>query len=428
MKKYRMLKTWKNYQVNDIVEIEDETAKALVIAEMIEEYDEVAEKAASEKAAAEEVKISKAVRKAIEEAMKSGSQNTVNVRWEVTHEAEDDGFTSIGDQLKAVKAFALSGERDRQFEGVERKAASGANETIDEDGGFLVDPDIQKELSERIYDSGILVSRSSVVEVSGNGLVWRELKDYDRTSRPVSVYWTEEAGDKTASNPKFAEREMRLRKLAGLFYTTDELNEDVTALGSMVDRWFTREFGFVLDNAIMRGTGAGMPLGYLHSDAVVTVSKVGSQTADTIVATNVSNMFARMPAYLSAGATWLINQDAWGQLPGMTIGDQPVFLNPSGDIKAAPGGFLYGRPVVMCEHCSTLGDLGDIQFVNLAEYILIKKGLLKTDVSIHVRFVQDETAYRFVMRVNGQPAWSTKVTPYKGSAYQSPFVQLEART
>ena len=139
-------------------------------------------------------------------------------------------------------------------------------------------------------------------------------------------------------------------------------------------------------------------------------------------------MVARVPGSLQAGCAWLINNDAWHQLPGMTVGDQPVFLNPSGDIQSAPGGFLYGKPVLMCEHCETLGDLGDIQLVNLIEYMLIRKGMLQTDVSIHVRFVQDETAYRFVLRVNGQPIWSSSVTPFKGSASLSPFVQLAERT
>jgi len=130
---------------------------------------------------------------------------------------------------------------------------------------------------------------------------------------------------------------------------------------------------------------------------------------------------------LQAGAVWLINQDVFPQLPLMSIGDAPVFLGPGNDIKAAPGGMLLGHPVMMSEHCSTLGDLGDIQYVNLGEYILIRKGMLKTDTSIHVKFTTDETAFRFVMRLNGQPLPSDKITPAKGTKYQSPFIQLAER-
>jgi len=221
---------------------------------------------------------------------------------------------------------------------------------------------------------------------------------------------------------------MRLRKLAGLVYLTDELIEDAPAITSFVGNAFVNEFGFALDSAVMNGTGAGMPLGYRLSDAMVTVAKEGSQTQDTIVEKNVTKMYSRMPARSVASAIWLVSNTAWTQLPGMTVGEQPVFLNPSGDIKEAPGGFLYGRPVVQCEHCEVLGDLGDIQFVNLNDYITIRKGMLKTDTSIHVRFVQDETALRLVLRVNGQPLQSSKITPAKGTAYESSFVQLAERS
>jgi len=430
MKKYKMLKAWRDFGVGDVVELDEDTAKALIMAETIEEYDEVAETQKAADAAARDATIKSAVQSAVMEALKNaeGSHDGVRVRVQVTHEEADDGFGSLGEQLAAVKEFAATGKRDDRFEGASRKAAYGANETIDEDGGFLVDPDIQNELSERLYETGMLLSRTRAVNVSGNGLVWKELKDYDRTSRPVTIYWTEEAGDKTKSNPKFAEREMRLRKLAGLFYGTDELLEDVTALGSMAEGWFTQEFGFELDRVIMNGTGAGQPLGYRNSGAIVNVAKVAAQTADTINATNVSQMYARMPAYLQGGAVWLLNQDCFAQLPTMTIGDQPVWLAPSMSIKEAPGGMLLGKAALFSEHCETLGDLGDIQYVNLNEYILIRKGLLKMDTSIHVRFVQDETAFRFVLRVNGQPAWSSKVTPAKGTAYQSPFIQLAERS
>lgn len=430
MKKYKLLRDWTSFKANDIVELDEETAKALMIAETVVEYDEAAEKALKVSEDAKNASIKSAVQEAVSKALSNVEGTDMRLHVEVTREEADKGFESLGEQIQAVKAFSKTGVRDDRFEAVARKAASGMSETIDEDGGFLVDPDISKDLVSRMYDTGILVSRTQTVEVSGNGLVWREVQDYNRVagSHAVQVYWTEEAGDKTKSAPKFNEREMRLRKLAGLVYLTDELIEDAPAITSFVGNAFVNEFGFALDSAVMNGTGAGMPLGYRLSDAMVTVAKEGSQTQDTIVEKNVTKMYSRMPARSVASAIWLVSNTAWTQLPGMTVGEQPVFLNPSGDIKEAPGGFLYGRPVVQSEHCEVLGDLGDIQFVNLNDYITIRKGMLKTDTSIHVRFVQDETALRLVLRVNGQPLQSSKITPAKGTAYESSFVQLAERS
>ncbi len=64
-----------------------------------------------------------------------------------------------------------------------------------------------------------------------------------------------------------------------------------------------------------------------------------------------------------------------------------------------------------------------------AKAAMIEKGAIKRDVSIHVRFVHDETCFRFVKRLDGQPIPTAPLTPYKGAAGEkhSPFVTLAAR-
>jgi hypothetical protein len=41
-----------------------------------------------------------------------------------------------------------------------------------------------------------------------------------------------------------------------------------------------------------------------------------------------------------------------------------------------------------------------------------------------VYFVTDETAFRFVYRVDGQPNWNLPLTPKNGGPTLSPFVVL----
>jgi HK97 family phage major capsid protein len=84
--------------------------------------------------------------------------------------------------------------------------------------------------------------------------------------------------------------------------------------------------------------------------------------------------------------------------------------------------------IIFCEQCPILGTVGDIILADLANgYILADKGGMQTDVSIHVRFVYDESVFRFVYRCDGQPALASAITPYKGDAV-SHFVALESRT
>ena len=63
----------------------------------------------------------------------------------------------------------------------------------------------------------------------------------------------------------------------------------------------------------------------------------------------------------------------------------------------------------------------------MSQYYLATKGGIQAAQSIHVRFIYDESVFRFVYRIDGQPAWSSALTPFKGSNTVSPFVGLAAR-
>jgi len=108
----------------------------------------------------------------------------------------------------------------------------------------------------------------------------------------------------------------------------------------------------------------------------------------------------------------------------MTIGDMPVYQP---DFRGNPFGALFSLPIVPVEFCETLGSLGDIVLADWSEYLLITKGGVEEAESIHVKFLTDETAFRFIMRNNGQPLHDQPITPLKGSNTLSPFVMLAAR-
>ena len=88
---------------------------------------------------------------------------------------------------------------------------------------------------------------------------------------------------------------------------------------------------------------------------------------------------------------------------------------------------LLGRPVVTTESAAAVGDLGDIVLGDFSQYIALTKGGMKSDQSIHLWFDQNLRAFRFVMRVGGQPWLSAPIARKNGSNTQSHFVTLEAR-
>jgi HK97 family phage major capsid protein len=313
-------------------------------------------------------------------------------------------------------------------------AASGMSSGVPADGGYLVRKDWSNALLAKARDAAQLLPRCRSIDIGGDfdGL---EYPYIDETSRVdgsrwggVQIYWKAEATQVTGKQPKIGKGELRLEELMGLAYATGRLLRDSSALNGILGDAFASEFAFKVDDSILRGDGSAKPLGILNSGALVTQAAEGGQTATTVNVDNVLKMYARMPARLKPGAVWLIHADVMTQLPKMTIGQMPVWIPPGG-INNQPYGLLLGKPVIEIEQASALGVVGDILFVNLNEYVVIQKAGegLQADTSMHVRFLFDEMAFRWVYRINGQPVAKSAVTPFKGSSTQSGFIALAAR-
>ncbi len=346
-------------------------------------------------------------------------------------------FASLGEQLQAVRLASMDGvAADERLLVIQ--AATGASEAVGTEGGFKVQQDFQAELLRLTHDAGVLVGRADNTPISGtsNGL---KINAVDETSRVdgsrqggIQAFWTAEAGSLTKSKPTYRQMILTLSKLTGLYYATDELLMDTVALGAEISGMFSEEFAFKLDDAIVRGTGAGMPLGFLGHAGTVSVAKETGQKAATILSENIDNMYARMWARSVARGVWYINQDCWPQLFGLArvvgVGGVPVFVRPNG-ISEAPSGTLMGRPIQPIEQCETVGTVGDIMFVDMSQYKTIDKGGIDAAQSIHVQFLTDEMTFRFILRMDGQPKRNAPLTPFKGGSTktQSSFITLATR-
>lgn len=345
-------------------------------------------------------------------------------------------FKSLGEQMVAVaRAGRAGGTVDTRLTELTRDA-SGLNETTPADGGYLVQPEYATELLKLTHDVGLLSARCRRVPMTSNVLKIRGIDEKSRANGSrwggVQAYWESEAGTIQASRPKFRILTLELKKLTGLAYATDELIEDAAALESLIRDAFAEEFAFQIDGAIFGGSGDGEPLGILNSPALVQVDPDEGQGAGTVTATNIMNMRARLWARSRRTAAWLINQDVEPELHKLSLpvgtGGLPVFL-PANGLSGQPFDTLYGMPIIPIEHASTLGDLGDIVLADLSQYLLAEKaGGIRSAVSIHVRFVEDELAFRFILRVDGKPSWAAPLTPKNGTTTLSPFVALKARS
>lgn len=375
----------------------------------------------------------------LDQPVKRGQRPTA--RTEVHDNNEDapfDGPTpaaQFGHMLQLVRHAAASPSAiDPRLQ---KRAALGANENVGSEGGFLVGTDVSGQILQEMHDVGVLAPLCTEVPISANsnGI---EINGIDETSRAngsrfggVLAYWSNEAGTTTATKPKFRKLNLKLSKLFALYYATDEVIADASALGRLASLAFGEEIQFKVDDSIWEGTGAGMPVGIIGHPSVVSVAKRTGQAAATFVYENAVDMRSRMPARARAKAAWYINVDVEPQLHTMNLavgtGGAPVFMPPGG-ASEKPYSTLLGLPVVPIEFASTLGTVGDVVLADFGQYLLATKGGLQQAESMHVQFLTGEMTYRFTYRCDGQPARQSPMTPFKGTKTQSPFITLDTRS
>lgn len=352
------------------------------------------------------------------------------------HRAVDGPFRSLGEQLQAVVKSSVPGQPVDQRLYDLRAATAGLNETVPSSGGFLVQTDFQTELLASAFQTAKLASMCRRFQISSgaNGIKINGVDESSRVSGSrqggILGYWLSESGEKTASKPKFRQINLELKKLIGLCYTSDELLADAVALEQIVKSAFASEIGFLVDDAIINGTGAGQPLGILNSGCLVQVDKESGQKAATIVFENIAKCWSRLLPGSEGSAVWLANKNVLPQLLQMNLavgtGGVPVYL-PANQASGSPYQQLFGRPVIFIEQAATLGTVGDLILADMGGYIFVDKGGIQTDVSIHVEYIYDQSVFRFVYRCDGQPQLASTIMSYKGSDTLSHFVAIQTR-
>lgn len=304
------------------------------------------------------------------------------------------------------------------------------------DGGFLVPPDFRDVLMQKVFSEDSLIGRCDQLTTGANQITVPLDEDTPWSTSGIRPYWEGENAQMTQSKPLLKQNQIRLHKMTVLIPVTEELAEDAFALDTYITRKASEKMRFQADLAIVSGSGAGKPLGFRDASCTVSVTKEGSQVADTVNFDNLAKMYNAMYAPSRVNAVWVMNQDVEPELlrlfaqtsVGTALTDIMVYMPPGG-ISQSPYATLYGRPVIPHQAMETLGDKGDIAFVDLTQYLLLQKtGGMRTETSIHLWFDYDTSAFRIVWRLGGQPWWGSTIAARDGSATYSPFVVLAERT
>lgn len=305
---------------------------------------------------------------------------------------------------------------------------------VPSDGGFLIPENLRAELLRVSLETSVVRPRARVVPMESLRVPFPAV---DSTSNVNSVYggivgyWTQEGASLTASQATFGQTVLEAKKLTAYTTVPNELvNDSAISFEMFINEVFPEALSFYEDDAFFNGNGVGEPLGFLTAGnaAAVEVAKESGQAADTIVWENIIKMYARMLPRSLNRAVWLVSPDTFPELATMALsvgtGGSAVWLNNGVE---GPPAMILGRPVVITEKASVLGDAGDINFVDFGFYLIGDRQAMSASSSPHVEFQSDKTAYRIISRVDGRPWLNSAITPKNNGPALSPFVKLAAR-
>lgn len=356
--------------------------------------------------------------------------------------AQDDpnrGFKSIAHFVQHICDAGSEGacRKDEMLMNV--AAGTGMQQSFNNVGGILVPPGFAKGIWDDVLrQSNSLISMCRQIPLDP-GQESMTIPAIDESSRAdgsrwggIQGYWKGELSQMSETRPKLREVTLKPNELYVFSYIADKLLRNAPgAASALIERASADEIAFKCGDAIINGDGNGKPRGIVGHIATVSVAKETNQAAATILRENVNKMYSRMHSRWLDGAVWLCNQEVIPALEDQSfaVGTSgvPVYVPPGGNADA-PLARLKGKPLIPIEYCAALGTVGDLIFCNLSAYAAAIKGLVDSAYSMHLKFDYNQTAFRMIFEMDGQPMLNSVITPYKGSATYSPIVTLDTRS
>lgn len=328
--------------------------------------------------------------------------------------------------VEGIRDPRLKYVKDEEGEGPQRKSMTGA---VGSSGGFLIPAQFLPQLQAVQAEESLVRRAGATVIRMASRQVGLPVLDQTGTTagQPhwfggMTFYWAEEGEEKTETEASFRKINLVAKKLIGLTNASDELLDDsAISLGDFLSgpMGFAGGLAWMEDYAFFRGVGGGQPRGIVNAPATLAITR---QTTGQIGYVDVINMYSNfLPS--SRGA-WFIQHSAMASIIQMTgpSGNASYVWQPNA--RDGTPGVLFGMPVYWTEKLPVLGNRGDILLADMRYYLVGDRQQTTIEATKYHRWVYDETSWRAVHRVDGQPWLSAPITYQDGSTQASPFVVL----
>lgn len=301
-------------------------------------------------------------------------------------------------------------------------------ESVGASGGFLVPTEFLAQLQSVMAETAIVRPRATIIRMRRRQIDIPVLDQSGTASgRPhwyggMIAYWEEEAAEKTITTAEFRKVSLVAHKLIMYTRASDELMDDSAI--SLSD-FLAGPMGFAgcvswnEDYSFLQGTGAGQPLGVINAGATITVARAG---AGAIAFADLANM---MENFLPTGnGVWIISQSAMSDLIQLNgPAGNPSYIWQPNARDGVPGSLL-GLPVIWSEKVPRIGTTGDVVLADWRYYLIGDRQATTVESTQYDYWRYDQTSWRAVHRVDGQPWLSAPLTYQDGTTQVSPFVIL----
>jgi HK97 family phage major capsid protein len=349
------------------------------------------------------------------------------------HQAGDTQRT-FGRFLLAVrhndrKALDEMGSRFVEWDDVTTKTAMSTQTGTT--GGYLVPTDFYGKLMALVMEKSVVRPRATVIPMASREM---EVPALDVTTPQaagdtaflggVVARWTEEATSLNEAEPQLKQIKLTNYELSGYSKVSNTLLADAQAVGldALLMQLFSRAIAWYEDYSFLRGSGVGKPLGVLSWPGLISVTRSGTSA---VALSDVAGMYGRLlPGGNQQSIVWAVHPTVLVKLLTMTGGQNVIFIG--NDITGKPRWQILGYDVVVSEKLLSLNTPGDILLMDMAHYLIGDRQQLEIAFSDHVAFLSNQSVWRFVQRVAGQPWLRDKVTLADASSTLAPFVALAA--
>src|SRR5512139_2008034 len=339
-----------------------------------------------------------------------------------------DGGTKDA-QNKSFPDFLLAIMRkdDRRLRHVYH-AAKDMSEGSGIAGGYLVPTEYLTPLLEVEAEMSPIIGRCTRVPVKSDHGRWPALDQYFAPTAGsgntafagrVTATPKAEGAALAETQPQLVELEWTIHKEGGYVEVSNELIADSPqAIDVLLRRLFGVAIASKKERHILRGSGAGEPLGILNAACAV----ASATTADNVFAYADSLKMRSRFKRVGGQPCWVIHPGVWPDIGVFEVssGSGGVF---QANLQGALGQNLLGYPIFESEHMPQAnGD--DVILADMKGYCLFEKEELSIAFSEHAAFTSDKGTWRFTARFDGQPWLKSTITlaDPQGSYTVSPFV------